>query len=264
MANYTPNYNLGKPEPTDPFGYSSFLPLFNDNMDKIDQIGGGGGSGDLSAHELTQDEYDDLTQEEKESEKDLYFINDVVREEIVTSVDVTRWQNTYEQSMSISVQNDLLTYSWGGGANIGAFSIYQVQIPADATKIRFKLTTGTSYSDTIQRFYICVGVKSFNSTNPTPFPDQAYDNTWIKYVSYNTRNSIIEGELDISDVDDACYLYFSAHGWTLTINEMDIVTEQETSETVRKIMYKDVPYADADTSYLTVVDGELNITFEEE
>lgn len=44
MATYTPNYNLGKPETTDPFGYSSFLPLFNDNMDKIDQIGGGGGS----------------------------------------------------------------------------------------------------------------------------------------------------------------------------------------------------------------------------
>ena len=44
MATFTPNYNLGKPEPTDPFGYSSFLPLFNDNMDKIDQIGGGGGS----------------------------------------------------------------------------------------------------------------------------------------------------------------------------------------------------------------------------
>ena len=40
MATYTPNHNLGKPEPTDPFGYNSFLPLFNDNMDKIDQIGG--------------------------------------------------------------------------------------------------------------------------------------------------------------------------------------------------------------------------------
>lgn len=41
MATYTPNHNLGKPESTDPFGYSSFLPLFNDNMDKIDQISGG-------------------------------------------------------------------------------------------------------------------------------------------------------------------------------------------------------------------------------
>ena len=41
MAQYTPNYNLGKPEETDPFG--DFRELFNDNMDKIDQIGGGTG-----------------------------------------------------------------------------------------------------------------------------------------------------------------------------------------------------------------------------
>jgi hypothetical protein len=39
MAQYTPNYNLGKPEETDPF--KDFRALFNDNMDKIDQIGGG-------------------------------------------------------------------------------------------------------------------------------------------------------------------------------------------------------------------------------
>lgn len=56
MANYTPNYNLGKPEPTDPFGYNSFLPLFNDNMDKIDQIGGGGGD---NANQNIAENYDD-------------------------------------------------------------------------------------------------------------------------------------------------------------------------------------------------------------
>ena len=41
MAQYTPNYNLGKPEETDPF--KDFRALFNDNMDKIDEIGGGTG-----------------------------------------------------------------------------------------------------------------------------------------------------------------------------------------------------------------------------
>ena len=46
MATYTPTYNLGKPDSTDQF--SSFLTLFNDNMDKIDNIrGGGGGSGKI-------------------------------------------------------------------------------------------------------------------------------------------------------------------------------------------------------------------------
>ena len=57
MATYTPNHNLGKPEPTDPFGYNSFLPLFNDNMDKIDQIGGGGSANIVNC---TQAEYDSL------------------------------------------------------------------------------------------------------------------------------------------------------------------------------------------------------------
>lgn len=45
MAQLTPNYGLSMPEPTDPFGYNSFLPLFNENMEIIDEnMGGGGGS----------------------------------------------------------------------------------------------------------------------------------------------------------------------------------------------------------------------------
>ena len=47
MATYTTNYNLGKPEATDPFG--DFRQLFNDNMDEIDaNLGGGGGSSSLA------------------------------------------------------------------------------------------------------------------------------------------------------------------------------------------------------------------------
>lgn len=41
MATYTPNYNLYKPDSTD--NYGDFRTEFNNNMDKIDQIGGGGG-----------------------------------------------------------------------------------------------------------------------------------------------------------------------------------------------------------------------------
>lgn len=46
MATYTTNYNLGKPEATDPFG--DFRQLFNDNMDEIDANLGGGGSSSLA------------------------------------------------------------------------------------------------------------------------------------------------------------------------------------------------------------------------
>lgn len=45
MATYTTNYNLEKPDASDPFG--DFRTSYNANMDIIDQnMGGGGGSGD--------------------------------------------------------------------------------------------------------------------------------------------------------------------------------------------------------------------------
>jgi len=43
MATYTPNYNLYKPDTTDPFG--DFQAEFNNNMDIIDQNLSGGGGG---------------------------------------------------------------------------------------------------------------------------------------------------------------------------------------------------------------------------
>ena len=46
MATYTPNYNLSKPEASDPF--ENFRQSYNDNMDEIDRnLGGGGGGGDV-------------------------------------------------------------------------------------------------------------------------------------------------------------------------------------------------------------------------
>lgn len=45
MSSYTPNLNLYKPDATD--DYSEFLVEFNNNMNKIDQ-GGGGGSSSLA------------------------------------------------------------------------------------------------------------------------------------------------------------------------------------------------------------------------
>ena len=47
MASLTPNYNLIKPDPTDPFG--NFRQLFNDNMDIIDSNMSGGGGGSYTA-----------------------------------------------------------------------------------------------------------------------------------------------------------------------------------------------------------------------
>lgn len=59
MATYTPNLNLGKPESTDPFG--NFRQLFNDNMDILDN-GGGGGSG---GHTIVNENGTDMPAEGK-------------------------------------------------------------------------------------------------------------------------------------------------------------------------------------------------------
>lgn len=97
MANYTPNYNLGKPDGTDQYGL--FRQLFNDNMDIIDEnLGGGGGSGNVddvevngvsvlnpvtkiaeitSYEEVTQAEYNALP-DDKLSNGIAYFIKDSV------------------------------------------------------------------------------------------------------------------------------------------------------------------------------------------
>lgn len=60
MAQETPNYKLKKPDASDPFG--AFRQLFNDNMDKIDQIGGGGGSG---GHTIVDENGSDMPAEGK-------------------------------------------------------------------------------------------------------------------------------------------------------------------------------------------------------
>jgi len=48
MASYTPNLNLYKPDSTD--NYEDFREGFNENMDKLDQ--GGGGTGDVADVEV--------------------------------------------------------------------------------------------------------------------------------------------------------------------------------------------------------------------
>lgn len=57
MASYTPNHNLYKPSGSDPYG--DFITKFGDNMDIIDNLGGGGGSG----HTIINPSGSDMPQE---------------------------------------------------------------------------------------------------------------------------------------------------------------------------------------------------------
>lgn len=75
MATYTTNLHLYKPDETD--NYGDFREAFNDNMDKLDE-GGGGGNADIV--ELTQAEYDALP-DTKLTDGKVYFIKDAVSPE---------------------------------------------------------------------------------------------------------------------------------------------------------------------------------------
>lgn len=82
MATYTPNLNLYKPDPTD--NYEDFLPEFNDNMDKIDQSGGGGGSG---GHTIVDESGVNLPSESKLQFTDgLQAVDDSVNGKTVVSL----------------------------------------------------------------------------------------------------------------------------------------------------------------------------------
>ena len=59
MSTFTPNYNLEKPDASDKF--EDFRQSYNDNMDKIDNISGGGGS----AHTIVDDSGTSLASESK-------------------------------------------------------------------------------------------------------------------------------------------------------------------------------------------------------
>ncbi len=102
MATLTPNYNLSKPEATDPFG--DFRDSYNDNLDIIDaNLGGGGGGGDVmdvevngvsvldpddkiakitSYEEVTLAEYEAIPAGDRETNGIAYFIKDLNNENV--------------------------------------------------------------------------------------------------------------------------------------------------------------------------------------
>lgn len=114
MATYTPNLNLGKPEATDAF--SGFRQLFNDNMDILDN-GGGGGSG---GHTIVNENGTDMPAEGK-----LQFTGGVtVTDDSVngkTVVDISGGGgNVY--GAFIDTNRVLATYNSSGGSAIPSYT----------------------------------------------------------------------------------------------------------------------------------------------
>ena len=191
----------------------------------------------LEAQELNSSQYNNLPTVEKEDDKKVYFINDTFPHEVETPVNAYDFVNAKEGSMNITVLNNELIYDWLGGSSIGASSFYPIAIPADVLKIKYKITTGSSYSTTTQRFKIAIGVKANYSTSTWASSD---DTNWLAVDIQNTQNTVYEGEVDLSEITTDSYLMIGAHGWDVTFNEIKLVTMGQASDT--KIMYKNIEY----------------------
>lgn len=200
--------------------------------------GGGGGTGDLSAMELTQNQYNNLPTAQKLDDKELYFINNNITTE--EAIDVTDFVNKRETAVTITADSSTnsLIYAWNGNSDIGAQSVYPTIISANVTRIDYKIITGTSYSTSDNRFKIGIGVRAtYDTTNFI----MTNDSGWEAIDIYNIQNDVIEGSLDLSEINTDTYLYIIGHGWNMTVEDLTIVTVNESTDPT-KIMYKDVEY----------------------
>lgn len=194
--------------------------------------GGGGGGGTGSFVGLTKAEYDALPTADKKDTSKLYFVQEgggttEVTDLIGTSSD---WGMYREYSMTITWNNnDEIVFDWTGGSSIGGDIVKTVVIPANASKIRFKITTGSAYDATIQRFKLGVGVRTTYTTNVVLDGYNVSD--WLAFKNFNTTNSVWEDELDLSNVTVDTYLYIIAHGWDATVNKLEMVTTDSSEAT---------------------------------
>ena len=194
--------------------------------------------------------YSQLSQAEKNDPLKIYFLNDSVPHDVDTPIDVSDFSHKKENNMTISVFAKQLIYKYDGfGGGIGASSYDPIAIPAEATKIKFKFTTGNSYSTTNVKHKITIGVKAAYQQTQFVFPD---DTDWLVQKTYNTRYDTVEDYIDISSVTTPCYLMMCGHGWNVTFENF-WETELESGGNT-KIMYENVPYGDTNAGEWTQSD----------
>ena len=157
MATYTTNYNLEKPEATDPFG--DFRESYNDNLDIIDaNLGGGGGSG---GHTILDGDGNALPQED-----DLQFtgavsvtddsVNGATVVDVVACKEVTHAE--YEALPASKLTDDIAYFIVDGEsdeykAKADKTDLASIQITGSTNDTGSTITNGTYFylNDTLVR-----------------------------------------------------------------------------------------------------------------
>lgn len=205
--------------------------------------GGGGGGGSFVG--LTKTEYDALPTADKEDTTKLYFVQEGGETTVVTDLVGTSsdWGMYREGSMTITWNNnDEIVFDWVGGSSIGGDIVKKVTIPANASKIRFKITIGSAYDTTTQRFKLGVGVRTTYTTSAVLDGYNVSD--WLAFKNFNTTNSVWEDELDLSNVTVDTYLYIIAHGWDATVNKLEMVASPDSSEVTYYTYWNNAKWAE--------------------
>lgn len=143
MATYTPNYNLGKPESTDQFG--NFRQLFNDNMDILDGISGGG-SGKIIKNQTLNFVGLVATVSDSDIEADsdfaVYYYNETDAEqagiEAVSSSGVITFTATTAPLNTIVCDIVIFSASGGGGSStLSGLSDVHLTLPSEGQVLTY-------------------------------------------------------------------------------------------------------------------------------
>ena len=193
--------------------------------------GGGGGSSDFEAVEISKTSYDLLPTSEKTDQDKIYM---VYGEDNAENVDFKQGTLHNQYSMSTNLRKTQASFIWDGGSAIG--SEIRFNTPIDITnidKISYSLTTTTCYGHNNanveeqenQRFHIRVLL--FDTIIPASDweADHLNDQSLLTYNSHIYTNTTYTNEeciIDTSNLTGNVYLIVSATGWNCTFTNLQL------------------------------------------
>lgn len=169
------------------------------------------------------------------------------------AIDMEHIQSFIENPSCMAVaatSNTLTTVSYLGNVYIGCNYYYTT--PIDVTgwdKIIMDVETGNCYGGgtqaTQQQFFLYIGLME-NAPAATFNPTLV---TWVTSVNYGLSNHDYSGtELDVKELSGEYYLVLSCHGWSATIENIQLATLGGYSS---QIKYMDETYGIANIKELT-------------
>jgi phage minor structural protein len=167
------------------------------------EAGGGGGSSDLDAVELTKAQYDALTPEQKADTDKIYFVKDY---------NPPSSGEAYTAGYGITIdENNVISKDYYKQGDVVNFSLSLTPIMLYETrhKIEFKIRLQKIIDPTISILHDTevnsLGVRAYNSSTEDYESMDIYNNGWLAGVTASAERSSLRGEVVITVERDASY-----------------------------------------------------------